>query len=124
MNRELQFADEFLRHAHPEHKGWALTKNLTLGNTRIDYVCHKDYAYTLVLLCMEGPIVTRAHLDRATKIQELCSAEFGTAKVRVFMLYGELLHQADNLPKGISIMSVTEEVEDDPEERLYDACLN
>lgn len=124
MSKELEYADAFLRHTHPEKEGWVLSRNCNVGEHLLQYVFHKADVYTLVVLRIQGPVATKAHLRMAQTIQQACMAKFGAHRVRVLMVYGQLLTRLGRLPKDVSIMSVIEETDDSLEDDLYDVCPN
>ena len=124
---ELEFTEVFLRRVHPQKRGWMLWRDLHIGTFTLDHVFHKENGYTLIVLYMDGPSVSKTDLNRAVQIQQICSEKFNATKVRVFLIYGKLLHPAGKLPKGVSVMSVMSvmsEKEDARPGSHCDACLN
>ena len=109
MNQELELTHVFLRHAHPEDEGWVMSQNVELNNGTVEFSFCNENSITLVITHMKAPFVSKQHLRQAVEIQDGCSKENNHTEVKVLLIYGHLLMSPHDLPKNISVVSVTEE---------------
>lgn len=109
MNQELELTHVFLRHAHPEDEGWVMSRNIKLYESTVEYSFRNEHTLTLVITHTQDPFASKEHLRQAMEVQTAYATENIDVEVKVLLIYGPLLMNPHDLPKNISVVSVTEE---------------
>lgn len=109
MSQEMELADVFLRHTHPEEDGWVLFPKIELRKRTVEHAYKRNDVLQLICVNMNEPFVSRNQIQAAQDLQEECNQKYPELTVKVQLVYGKLLMNPHKLPKGISVLSIMED---------------
>ena len=124
MNQNTELADAFLRQAHPTDGGWASTTDVELQNGKVDYLFQKDGQYHVVVIKTAETYVSKAAVAAATELYAALSAENPSATVKVILAYDILLIPPARLPKGVVVVSMSEDIIQSNDQKMPAPCNN
>jgi len=100
-----------LQAAHPAHAGWKQLGRQLIDDVEIDFVFFKKGQTPVAVLLMDMPYVSGSDLRLAKHIQDLYQQKMNGRQVKMMMVYKDLIFRPQCTPKGIYIMSITEDTE-------------
>jgi hypothetical protein len=110
---ELGLIEAVLDSVHPKHEGWKRLLGCQLDEVDVDYVFFRKGELPVAALIMESPFVNREDLKLVQHLKELYIQKMNGRQLHVMLVYQELLIRPQRMPKGMSVLSLTEAKEEE-----------
>lgn len=94
--------------AHPISKGWQHLRACSLDNIDIDMVYVKRGKKPVAVVILDGAFVCKDDLKMAEHLRHVYNEKMNGREVRVLLVYQELLARPQAVPKGVSILSISD----------------
>lgn len=124
LNESGDYTDLFIRTVFSEEEGWMNCDLQKVGPFPVDNTFRHLNGSVLLIQRINEPLVTEQQLNAALQMRATYKLIHDRDDARVILVYGKLLLQPKRLPGGVSIMSVTEDVDVDHSQSLTDVQCN
>lgn len=105
---ELGLIEAVLDSVHPKQEGWKRLLGCQLDDVAVDYVFFRKGELPVAALIMESPYVNRKDLKLVQHLKELYIHKMNGRQLHVMLVYQELLIRPQRMPKGMSVLSLSE----------------
>jgi hypothetical protein len=105
---ELELIDAILHSIYPTHNGWKRLLGCQLDEVDVDYVFFRKGELPVAALIMESPYVNREDLKLVQHLKQVYNQKMNGRQLHVMLVYQELLIRPQRMPKGMSVLSLSE----------------
>lgn len=95
--------------AHPLSKGWQHLRACSLDTIDVDMVYFKRGKQPTAVILMDSAHVRKDDLKMAEHLRDVYNEKMNGREVRVLLVYQDLLARPQQVPKGVSILSVSDD---------------
>jgi len=105
---ELGLIETILNSVFSTHEGWKRLLDCQIDEVDIDFVFFRKGQLPVAALIMESPYVRREDLKLVQHLKDLYTQKMNGRHLHVMLVYQELLIRPQRMPKGMSVLSLTE----------------
>ncbi len=122
---ERDFIATVLQSVHPASAGWKQLDDRVIDDVEIDFIFFKKGETPVAVMLMDLPYVANSDLQLAKHIQDMYTQKMNGRLVEVMLVYRKLLMRPQKVPKGVSVLSITQWTETETEKTsTWDNMLN
>lgn len=103
---EMELLNIALHAAHPVNQGWLRLRGCVLDEIEVDMFFYRKGEPPVAVLLMDTPYVSGADLKMASHVQSIYTQKMNGRKVKVMMVYRNLLFRPQRVPNDVYVMSV------------------